>query len=400
MSLINDMLKDLEQRNAGADGRDALRNGVQSAVPLPASGLVGWRRAILLAVLLLAAGAVYLFFPAKPGVAPAVPVTPAMPLPQAAAVPAEATAAEEPQPATAPEAAQSDVVPAEAVSPARQEAQVVNHRLQGLDYALTQPAEPAADKPASADKASASVAAAAPAPAQPAADQGARDMPSPAPAAAPEKTASPKPAAKPAAAAPVKQVSPQQRADNLYRQAVGLIQQGRVAEAQDALQQALAANASLHEARQLLVGILVDARRNGEAIDLLKAGIAQDGSQTGFRVLLARLLLEAGDRKGALNELQQGVATAGNDAEFHAFYAALLQREERHAEAVQHYLAALRSNPAMPTWLLGIGVSLQAQSQNQDAAVAFQRALDTGKLSPELAQFAEQRVKQLRQLNR
>lgn len=392
MSLINDMLKDLEQRNAGADGRDALRNGVQSAVPLPASGLVGWRRVILLAVLLLAAGVVYLFLPARPGVAPAIPVTPAAPLPQAAAVTAEAAPAEEPQPMSAP--ASGSPEPA-------MTAQAETHppsRLYGLDYALTQPAEPAANAPAGADKAPVPLAAGASA--QPAADQGARDLPPPAPAAAPEKTAPPKPSAKPVAAAPLKQVSPQQRADNLYRQAVGLIQQGRVAEAQDALQQALAANASHHEARQLLVGILVDARRNGEAIDLLKAGIAQDGSQTGFRVLLARLLLEAGDRKGALNELQQGVATAGNDAEFHAFYAALLQREERHAEAVQHYLAALSSNPAMPTWLIGIGVSLQAQSQNQDAAVAFQRALDTGKLSPELAQFAEQRVKQLRQLNR
>ena len=38
----------------------------------------------------------------------------------------------------------------------------------------------------------------------------------------------------------------------------------------------------------------------------------------------------------------------------------LLQRAGRHEDAVKHYLNALRTDPAMPAWLLGIGISLDA----------------------------------------
>jgi MSHA biogenesis protein MshN len=49
----------------------------------------------------------------------------------------------------------------------------------------------------------------------------------------------------------------------------------------------------------------------------------------------------------------------------------------------------------MPTWLVGIGISLQALGQNRDAQEAFTRARDGGLLSPPLLSFVEQRLRQL-----
>ena len=51
----------------------------------------------------------------------------------------------------------------------------------------------------------------------------------------------------------------------------------------------------------------------------------------------------------------------------------------------------------MPNWLIGVGISLQAENKLNDADLAFQRALDTGELSPEVAQFANQQLRQIRQ---
>ena len=61
---------------------------------------------------------------------------------------------------------------------------------------------------------------------------------------------------------------------------------------------------------------------------------------------------------------------------------------------MQHYVTALRQQPDASNWLVGLGVSLQAQGNNQGAAEAFQRALDLG-LPASLSQFTRERLQQL-----
>jgi MSHA biogenesis protein MshN len=199
---------------------------------------------------------------------------------------------------------------------------------------------------------------------------------------------------------PFKVVSPKQQSANLYRQAVESIQQSRTAEAQQALRQSLAADSGNDDARLLLAELLTNDGSNGEATTLLRAGL--DGASgrragaSGLAMALARLQVAGGARTEALATLEHGLAGAADDAEYHAFLAALLQGQGRHAEAAQHYITALRSDPAMPSWLVGVGISLQAENKLSDAREAFQRALDTEELSPEVARFANERLQQLR----
>ncbi|MBS0370707.1 MAG: tetratricopeptide repeat protein [Proteobacteria bacterium] len=201
---------------------------------------------------------------------------------------------------------------------------------------------------------------------------------------------------------PFKVVSPKQRSANLYRQAIESIQQSRTAEAQQALRQSLAADSSNDDARLLLAELLANGGSNGEAITLLRAGLdgasGQRAGSSGLAMALARLQVADGARTEALATLEHGLAGAADDAEYHAFLAALLQGQGRHAEAAQHYITALRSDPAMPNWLVGVGISLQAENKLSDAREAFQRAIDTEELSPEVAQFANERLQQLRRV--
>ena len=198
-------------------------------------------------------------------------------------------------------------------------------------------------------------------------------------------------------ASSIKVVSPQQRSDNFYRQAISLMQQSRDQEAQHALRQALDANPANHNARQLLAGLLVDAGRNAEASTLLQDGLDIAPGHSGFSMALARLQFENGSNEESLATMEQGLSTADDDAEYHAFLAVLLQNKGRHGEAAQHYITALRSNPSKPNWLIGAGISLRAENKMGDAAEAFQRAIDTGELPLEVAQFADQQLKEIRQ---
>lgn len=56
---------------------------------------------------------------------------------------------------------------------------------------------------------------------------------------------------------------------------------------------------------------------------------------------------------------------------------------------------ALRSNPVAGPWLLGLGISLQADGQKAKAEESFNRARQSNSLSPELQAFAEQRLEAL-----
>lgn len=192
----------------------------------------------------------------------------------------------------------------------------------------------------------------------------------------------------------VRQPTPQQRAENVYRQAYASLQQGRMGEAEESLRQALQLEPRHAAARQALAALLVELRRLDRAEQVLQQGLELQPGNAGYAMTLARLQVERGDVAASLATLQRN-PPASENADYHGFLAALLQRSERHKEAIDHYLAALRLSPGSGPWLLGLGISLQADGQNVKAAEIFRRARQSGSLSPELQAFAEQRLKAL-----
>ena len=239
-------------------------------------------------------------------------------------------------------------------------------------------------------------------PAEPAAVPVAQER-SPAPAPAPIGTTNPPKAteqslseASAPAEATVKRVSPGQRAEFLYQKALGLLQQGRVAEAQGSLEGALVAQGGHAGARRMLAGLLVEAKRYGEAEQVLEEGLRLQVEEGGFAMTLARLRVERGDERGGLELLQKYLPQGENTAAYQAFLATLLQRQEQHRPAVEHFQAALRLAPNNAAWLVGLGISLQADNRPAEALDAFGRAKPAGGLSPELEAFVDQRLGQLR----
>lgn len=192
-----------------------------------------------------------------------------------------------------------------------------------------------------------------------------------------------------------KEPSPQQRAENTYRHAISLLQQGRVIEAIDSLQQAIKLDPQHLSARQTLAALLVEAKRPAEAEQVLQEGLELSPQQSGFAMVLARLQAGRGDAAAALDTLHNGLPYAADKADYRALYAALLQRQEKHAEAIEQYQAALRKTPGSGVWLMGLGISLQAEKRSKEAEDAFNRAKASGSLSPDLKAFVEQRLKQL-----
>lgn len=193
----------------------------------------------------------------------------------------------------------------------------------------------------------------------------------------------------------MKSVSPQQQALFYYQKALSWLQQGRVAEARSGLEEALKLDAYHLAARQALAALMVEQRQYQLAESLMQDGLNLNAEQYGFAMALARLQVERGDIRSALDTLLKSLPHAADNAGYQAFLAALLQREEQHKNAIEHYQAALRLAPS-GAWQVGLGISLQAENRLAEAQEAFGQAKASSELTPELAAFVEQRLRIIR----
>lgn len=374
MSVINKMLQEIEERH-DESAQKAMPNVVR-AVPLPGAGIDLKRIGIVIALLLGVVLVGLAFWQQVVSVK-----KPAAPAPVAVA-PAPAVVA--PTPIIPPPAPAVEPVTEPVVEPGAPAEAVAEPQLQAAtDLSLAVPAPAPVVKPA--PKA---------VPEKPllrAREETASDS-----SAAPVKS-KPEVAAKPAVekAAGIKQVSPAQRIDYRYREALSLISQGRQGEAQAALEEVLKLDPRHLGARQVLLALHVEARHYAVAEQLLREGLQLKLAPATHAMTLARLQLEQGNQAGALATLEQHAAQAAGNADYAGFHAALLQRANRHAEAILQFQTALKLRPSQGNWWLGLGVSLQAEKRNAEAEQAYLRA-KASNLPPELQALVEQRLGQLR----
>ncbi len=80
----------------------------------------------------------------------------------------------------------------------------------------------------------------------------------------------------------------------------------------------------------------------------------------------------------------------------HGLLAMALQQQGRHDEASTHFLAALRSDPGMPGWLIGVAQSWKSLGMHVQAREALERALQSKRLSAELSAAVQIQLDQMK----
>lgn len=371
MSLINQMLRDLEERRADELTRQNLQREIR---PLPPMGKGGKARYLVLTLVALAlfgigGWQVYEYVVATQTVTSGPPV-PTVSMP---AVPPPAVAA----PVVA--------LPADAMLPREIEAPAGVDGLR-LTVALQNvPAEqPAVAEPSGVAPAAPSI----PAPAASEAPKAVVPLPVP-------TKAAPKAAEAPAASASIEKsaslATPRERAEAEYRRALAAAASGKAGEAVDALQAALRQDGGHVPARQSLIRALIDSRRGEEAESLLRDGLELQPAQIGWAMTLARLQVERNDLPGALKTLGRSAPHAIRSADYQGFFGHLEYRLGHPQEAVALYQAATRLAPGEGRWWLGLGLALEAGGHAGEAREAFRKALATGNLNSDLAAIAEQK---------
>jgi MSHA biogenesis protein MshN len=389
MSLINKMLRDLDKRHAPQNGSAAPAGRLSQhmrAVPARALASDFFWRAMAMTMLVAVGWVAWLVWQLTPRTvvtdlvyqSPRGRISAPAPVAASRLDPAPSPQAVPPQAApilpAAPGSAPPDSARAQAPLPQRQEK--VNVDMLRLATELTTPIPQRSSKPPFSRSASKTAIGAAK-------------------TVAAQRTLVADPAAAPGKIDRRSNTSSRNRAEGEFRRAVGLVNQGRIAEAMDGFRRALQIDPGHEAARQTLVALLLETKRVDEAALSLQEGLALDSGNIGFAMLLARIMVERNDVPTALLVLQRHAAPQDRNPDFHAFEAALYQRLDRHKEAIDQYQAALRLAPSAGVWWLGLGISFQAVARRKDALEAFTRAKSAGNLAPDLLSFVDQRLRQL-----
>lgn len=189
-----------------------------------------------------------------------------------------------------------------------------------------------------------------------------------------------------------------QRAELSYQEGFQLLQRGSQRQGEVKLRAALEQYPQHVKAREMLAGVYIKAGRYVEAAELLRVGIHLVPGYTLFSKLYARVLLEQKNPQLAIKVLEQQLPAVEVDPDYHALLAATYQRVNNHKQAVEEYLKVVGVQPQAGVWWLGLAISLEKTGKNKEALEAYQRAQETGTLNAGLTKFSNNRVSALKEI--
>lgn len=171
--------------------------------------------------------------------------------------------------------------------------------------------------------------------------------------------------------------------------------QGELRQAINHYQQALTLTPGLHAARKQQAALLYGQEQWSQASAVLAQGILLYPQQFEFALLLARVQQAKGDGVEALaslelipddHELARQKWLAQTD---------LAQKQGQFALAEQAYRKLLQQEPRQGKWWMGLAYALDSQQQYHHARQAYRTALTHTGLSSQATAFIEQRLTQL-----
>lgn len=145
-------------------------------------------------------------------------------------------------------------------------------------------------------------------------------------------------------------------------------------------------------ASKLLATLRIKQQRYDSARQLLEAVLLQNPDDIEARSLKARLLMGQGDNQGALQWLMSSKPSLAQHPEYYELLGLAARRNQQYLLSEQVYRGLVDSDQTRGDWWVGLGIALDAQVKNVAAREAFQRALDSHRTPAALRQYAEQRL--------
>lgn len=186
--------------------------------------------------------------------------------------------------------------------------------------------------------------------------------------------------------------SPQQQAEKLFRQTGNNMSRLMLKES---LQEVLELNPRHLAARQQLLRILVKERSNLELKQFLDESLDWFPDNLGFITTLAHYHLQQKNFADAIATLERVDSFRIDETHYLALLAASYQQQQQFAQALPVYQKLTQLQPEKAENWLGLGICADKLQQNQSALKAYQEALAKNTLNSAVVDYINQRLSAL-----
>ncbi len=190
-------------------------------------------------------------------------------------------------------------------------------------------------------------------------------------------------------------LSSQQFADATWQHAVDLIQQNQVPEAISTLRDLIQQAPNYLVARTTLITLLVQQHQVDEAEQVASDGLQLQPQSATLAKLAAQVLMLQSKPIQALAVLQAARPPLAMDPDYYALMAAIYQRVGRPLQAAKLYDQLVQQYPNNGILWVGFATSLESLGKAKAAREAYQNADVSGGLSPQLQAYVESRIQVL-----
>jgi len=179
--------------------------------------------------------------------------------------------------------------------------------------------------------------------------------------------------------------------------ALALWQQGQQGAALDTLTTFSATNPQAHQSREMLAKLMLQQGEMIGAMEQADIGLGIQPDHYGYKKVKARVLMAAGVPGEAADLLTVRAPSLAGDSEYHELLAASRLASQKYAEALESYQALAATAPQDARWWYGVAASQDALGRSFEAVQSYERALQLGGLTPALRQNSQQRIASIRQ---
>ncbi|GLS82340.1 tetratricopeptide repeat protein [Paraferrimonas haliotis] len=191
-------------------------------------------------------------------------------------------------------------------------------------------------------------------------------------------------------------LTPEQRASKSLASARQWKQQGELEKASEEYSKSLLLQPHQHQVRNELAALLFGIADTRRAMEVLQEGLLQFPEQKQFGILQARILQQNEQPSQALQRL---VSLNLKATESHTkgliLMSELAQTAQNHDVAAYSFDALTQLQPSVAKWWIGKGYALDSQGQSQPALSAYKSALLATELSADARQYLLNRINQL-----
>ena len=190
-----------------------------------------------------------------------------------------------------------------------------------------------------------------------------------------------------------RQLSAPELAEQKFKQAEQALLLNQVQKAESLFEEVLLLTPQNNLARQQLAALWFGRQDYQAAINLLQQGISQAPNNIEFRLMQARIFQRQGNFRGAYDVLIEKAQTPNVD--YQALLANAAQQSQQFNAAIEAYQFLMQAQPQQAKWLLGLAVAYDSDSQFEQALLAYKQAVQQGGLSATTLNFAKQRLQEL-----